>query len=64
MPTYKRSRDGHHFSLEPRLHDGGVETLDGLGERVEVRGEEAVGGEELFQDVEELHQPGWDELGL
>lgn len=62
--TYKGSRDGHHFSLEPGLHDGSVETLDGLRERVEIRGNEAVGGEVLFQDVEELHQSGGDELGL
>lgn len=64
LPTYKGSRDGHHFPLESSLHDGGVKTLDGLRERVEIRGDEAVGGKVLFQNVEELHQSGGDELGL
>lgn len=62
--TYQRGCDGDHSSLETGLHDGSVEALDGLGESVEIGREETVRGEVLFQDVEELHEPGGDELGV
>lgn len=46
------------------MHDGAVEPLYGVGEGVEVARQEEVGGEVLLDDVEELHEPRGDVLGL
>lgn len=62
--TYQRRCDGHHFPMVPRLHNGGVQPLHGLGQPVKVRGEQFVGRKVLFQHVEELHQAGGNVLGL
>lgn len=62
--TYERGCDRDHSSLKTGLHDGSVEALDGLGESVEIGREETVRREVLFQNIEELHQSGGDELGV
>lgn len=60
--AHQGSRHRHHTPLVPGLDDRGVEALDGLRKPVKVGGDKTVGWEVLLEDIEELHEPGGDEL--
>ena len=53
--AYERSADGDDAALVAGLHDGCVDTFDGIGKGVEIAGQELVEGEVFAEDVEELH---------
>lgn len=59
---YIGSSDGNDTSLIPGLHNRGVDTGDGVGEGVEIRGQELVHGEIFPQDIKKGHQPRRDIL--
>lgn len=60
--THQRRPHRHHPPLIPRLHDWRIHARDGVGQGVEVARHEAVRGEVLAQDVEEVHQARGDIL--
>ena len=60
--TYQGRAHWHGSPLIPRLHDGGVDALDRVGQAVEVAGDELVRGEVRVQDVEELQEARGDVL--
>lgn len=55
---HQRGADGNRLSFIAGLHDGSVDAAGGLRQRVEIRGDEAMGGELGGEDVEELHEAG------
>jgi len=58
--TCVRSADGDGPTLIARLDDGRIDSFDGVGETMEVAGDESVRREVDAEDVKELEEPCGD----